>query len=67
MSREPTDQNGLDTDEIVEQQTAVALPQREAMSIVDLSLGPKIFPQSPADPPLTTDQGIDESDPAGGS
>jgi hypothetical protein len=59
------------TDDEVEQQTAIPLPAREAMSIVDPTLGPKVFPQSATpdpsvtDPAMTTDQGIDERSPSG--
>jgi hypothetical protein len=64
-------QDVVSTDDEVEQQTAIPLPAREAMSIVDPTLGPKVFPQSatpdPAvtDPVMTTDQGIDERSPSG--
>ena len=35
-----------DLDAEVESQTAVPLPSREVMSIVDPTLGPKLFPQA---------------------
>jgi hypothetical protein len=48
-------------DDEIEQENAAPLPSREAMSIIDVTPGPKI-PYEPADG-FTTDQGIRESDP----
>ena len=39
-----TTTNDLDAE--VESQTALALPSREVMSIIDPTLGPKLFPQA---------------------
>lgn len=44
MKDETPRTNDLDAE--VESQTAVALPSREVMSIVDPTLGPKLFPQA---------------------
>lgn len=48
----------------VESQTAVPLPSREVMSIIDLSLGPKVFPHSGSQTPVPPSDGIDDPDPA---
>ena len=53
-----------DRDAEVERQTAVALPSREVMSIIDLSLGPKIFPQTGSQNPVPPADGIDDPDPS---
>ena len=59
MGNQPDDPRTDEKDEI-EGETASPLPAREAMSIIDLTPGPKIY-----EPPdgFTTDQGISESDP----
>ena len=56
---QPEDPRTEEKDEF-EQETASPLPTREAMSIIDPTLGPKIY-----EPPdgFSTDQGISERDP----
>jgi hypothetical protein len=49
-----------DEDETIEQQTAIPLPARQAMSVFDPPLVSQLFPGDPVDPPTTTGQGIDE-------
>ena len=60
MGNQPEDPRTDEKDEF-EQETASPLPTREAMSIIDVTPGPKI-PYEPADG-FTTDQGINERDP----
>jgi hypothetical protein len=56
MAKEPQ----ADPDEeLIESEAGVPLPNREVMSIIDPPGGMKI-PLPEPEPPLTTDQGIDE-------
>lgn len=52
------------TDEAIDAETATALPRREAMSMIAPPPVSGLLKLGPTDD-LTTDQGIDESDPAG--
>jgi hypothetical protein len=51
-------------DDEIEQENAAPLPSREAMSIIDVTPGPKI-PYEPPDGGFSTGQGIDEANPEG--
>jgi hypothetical protein len=66
MGTKRQDPKNINEDEI-ENESAAPLPSREAMSIIDVTPGPKIPYQPPdgfaaEDPGFSTDQGINERD-----
>ncbi|HKY52137.1 MAG TPA: hypothetical protein VJP45_12850 [Candidatus Limnocylindria bacterium] len=64
----------LEEDDVTEGEIGTPLPNRDVMSIIDPLVGVKGIPHDPGGPPLipyqepepelTTDQGIDEKNPA---
>lgn len=58
--------NDRQDDDVIDQETATALPKREAMSLIAPPPLSGILKAEPTDQ-MTTDQGMDESDPGTGA